>query len=308
MKRMILMSVFLMMACVSMNTLAADHEVKKSFNVKNGGLLEVEADIGSIEVKTHSVSKVDVTVQFEKKHGDKADVMKTLEEFDLDIDQRGKDVVIRFERKNKGGFSWNNNRRLRVHFEIVVPREYHVDLNTAGGSISVEDLNGNVNSNTSGGSLKFGHIEGNVNGKTSGGSIQLESCNGEVDVKTSGGSIQIGRVKGNVEANTSGGGIEVEEVFGNIDAKTSGGHIECTLTRQPTADCYLKTSGGSIQIYLKDDIAVNLNARTSGGKVRTDFPVVMQGEINGHRLKTEINGGGPELSAHSFQPIGHLFS
>jgi hypothetical protein len=43
----------------------------------------------------------------------------------------------------------------------------------SGGSISIENLEGQVHSKTSGGSLQFGHIGGPVEGETSGGHIKL---------------------------------------------------------------------------------------------------------------------------------------
>lgn len=298
-KQVKLITLLLLIVGLASLLVAAEHTVEKNFSVKKGGLLTVEADVGAIEIKTHSSSKVEAKIYFENRYGDKDDLMDELDKYHLNFDQNGKNVTIQFEKKDWDRFSWNNKNRLRVHIVIAVPNEYNVDLHTAGGSIQVEDLKGKVDSHTSGGSLKFGNIEGDVDGRTSGGSITLESCMGEVNVKTSGGGICIGRVKGNVDAHTSGGAIDVEEVFGNIIAKTSGGHIECTLTKQPTTNCYLKTSGGSIRVNLKEDIAVNLDAKTSGGRVRTDFPVVIQGELKSRHLNTEINGGGPDLIAHT---------
>lgn len=298
-KRIFLIATLFLISCFAISLIAAEHQVDKSFSVKKDGLLTIEADLGSITVQTHSSNKVKAVVYFESKYGSKNDLMDKLDDFHLTFDQSGKNINIVFEKKHKGGFSWNSSRKLRVRFEVKVPVQYNVDLHSSGGSIQVADLKGQANTHTSGGSLKFGNIEGDVNGKTSGGSIAIESCHGEVNVKTSGGGIRIGRVKGNVDAHTSGGAVEVEEVFGNIVAKTSGGHIECTITKQPTDNCYLKTSGGSIRVNLKEDIAVNLDARTSGGKVRTDFPIVIQGELNSRHLRTEINGGGPDLVAHT---------
>ena len=81
----------------------------------------------------------------------------------------GKDVVViaKFE-----DAAWDllerNKRKLKAHFVITVPANYNVELKTSGGSISVNDLKGQVNSETSGGSLKFGSILGPVNGRTLG--------------------------------------------------------------------------------------------------------------------------------------------
>ena len=57
---------------------------------------------------------------------------------------------------------------VNARFVISVPHRFNVDLETRGGSINVDDLEGNVTANTSGGSLLFGRIAGDV-----GSSVEL---------------------------------------------------------------------------------------------------------------------------------------
>jgi hypothetical protein len=271
-------------------------DIKKSFKVESGGLLTLETDIGSIEVQTREGSMLDVEVRFTQRRGSRNRIKELLEDFDVDFRHDGRDVTIIAEYRRDGWNFWDSfGRYLRVEFLVSVPRKYNLDLKTSGGSVSVDDLEGEVVSRTSGGSLSFGRIQGPVKGKTYGGSITLDGCEGNADVKTSGGSIRIGKVNGPVYAHTSGGGIDVEEVMGAIDAKTSGGSVTASISRQPENDCRLTTSGGSITVYLDKDIKVDVNARTSGGRVRTDFPVTVRGELSTRSLQAKINGGGPEL-------------
>ncbi|GAB4381599.1 MAG: DUF4097 family beta strand repeat-containing protein [Calditrichia bacterium] len=281
--------------------------IHKTFSVEEGGTLLLDTDRGSIEVGTIPENYVKIEVIREVRRGGDESL---LEDFILEFDQRGNDVEVIGKLKKPWGFK---GRHIRIRFKVKVPRKYNVELKTAGGSISVEDLEGRVSTQTSGGSLHFGNITGPVEGKTSGGSITLENCRSTAFLKTSGGSITIGDVEGNVEAHTSGGsitisrargnvlartsggGITVEEVMGTIDASTSGGSVEARISRQPEGNCRLKTSGGSIVVYLNDEVAVDVDAKTSAGKVETDFKVTVSGTIRKGELRGEINGGGPEL-------------
>lgn len=290
----------------------SQNTIKKSFKVAPGGTLTLTTDVGAIEIETRENNRVEVEVFRKAKTWSGRDADEILDNFEISFEQHGDDVDIRGEFKDRSW--WDRIRRkLKVKYVITVPKEYNVSLNTAGGSISVDDLKGKVKSKTSGGSLNFGNIDGPVYGRTSGGSISLEGCVGTADVRTSGGSIHIGnvagdvdahtsggsvtieRAKGEVVAKTSGGSIRVEEVMGAIEATTSGGTVTAHISRQPKARCYLKTSGGSVKVYLAEDIAVNLDAKTSGGHVETDFPVTIQGKISKRSLQAKINGGGPEL-------------
>ena len=265
-----------------------DEVVERTFEVSPGGTLNVRTDRGSIEVETADADEVDVRVEIEARSDEDR------EKFELSFEQNGGDVSVRGEMEGRSGWSWNGDR-LRVKYIITVPSQYNVDLQTSGGSIAVEDLEGEVVTQTSGGSLSFGMIRGNINGRTSGGSISLDGTSGDADVHTSGGSISLGKVAGTVKAHTSGGSISIDEVAGTIDARTSGGSISAAITEQPEGDCELRTSGGSITVRLADGIGVDVNAKTSAGRVTTEFDVPPRDKDEMGELDAAINGGGPRL-------------
>jgi hypothetical protein len=273
--------------------------IKRSFTVGDSGQLEVNTDVGSIEVRASGSGQVTVEV---RRSGSRAD------ELEVDFSQSGNDVSVHADLPRKG---WFGGRSAKVRFIITVPERYNLDLNTAGGSISVSDLEGEARVKTSGGSLSFGDITGSVWGRTSGGSISLDGCSGDADINTSGGSItigdvdgevvahtsggsiSIGRARASVDADTSGGSIRVKEVMGPISANTSGGSVSAYISEQPDADCRLTTSGGGITVYLADDVAVDISAQASS-KVHCDLD--LSDSHRGKRsLSGKLNGGGPEL-------------
>ena len=265
-----------------------DEVIERIFEVSPGGTLNVRTDRGSIEVATSDADQVAVRVEIEARSEEDR------ERFELSFEQNGDDVSVEGEVENRGRWNWNGDR-LRIKYLITVPSQYNVDLQTSGGSIAVEDLEGEVVTQTSGGSLSFGMIRGDIKGRTSGGSISLDGTSGNADVHTSGGSISLGKVAGTVKARTSGGSITIDEVAGTIDAETSGGSIRAAITEQPEGDCELRTSGGSITVRLADGIGVDLNAKTSAGRVTTEFDVPPRDKDEMDELEASINGGGPML-------------
>jgi hypothetical protein len=172
-------------------TLAQDDTIKRSFDVGYGGTLTIDTDIGAIEVETADTKKVEIEILIDSR--DRDDLERLREEFEIDFKHNGDDVTVTMEnkRKNRWGNWWRGGNRWKVRFYVTVPREYNLDMRTSGGSISVEDLEGEVYAKTSGGSLDFGNIKGRVEGKTSGGSISLGEVDGPVDVHTSGGNISL---------------------------------------------------------------------------------------------------------------------
>jgi hypothetical protein len=278
--------------------------LQKSFEVSPGGLLNLETDRGSIEVKGTARNTVDIKV------------IRKAKALVVEFEKRGNDIYVTGH--IEGGILeriWYHlfHHGMRTRFIVTVPSRWNIDLKTSGGNIAVDELEGDIRSKTSGGSLHFDRIKGVVSGNTSGGSIELLECvgkshvensggiirisnaNGDVDAHTSGGSIIMEGVKGKVIADTSGGSINVQKLIGSIDAKTSGGSIKAQILKQPSMDCRLATLGGSVFVSLADGIAVDIDAETSGGHVVTDFPVVVkaQGEFRSSALQGKINGGGP---------------
>lgn len=271
--------------------------IERSFDVAPNGEVVVRSDLGSIEVRSHDANRVDVKVER---------LTKLSEQMEVRFDEEGSTLRI------TGDLPRNMHGNHRVRFSLLVPRTFNVDLSTQGGSIRVEDLDGEVRANTAGGSLSFGRLGGSVHAHTSGGSIELRDSRGEADlstsggsidvgdvggaarVRTSGGSIRIGRVQGSVDADTSGGSIRIEEAGGQLRARTSGGNITAYISTQPTGDSELTTSGGTVRIYLADGIALNVDANGGDDGVYSDFPIDGRTEAE-HSLRGKLNGGGPRL-------------
>ena len=217
----------------------------ESFDVKINGTLDIQTDVGSIDISTHKQPTIELRVEIESDDDNNFNYTTAVSKGNLSI--IGK---LPFKR------NWIKN--LKVKFELTVPENYNIKLQTSGGSLSIEDLTGEVNARTSGGSIKVGNIIGNVKLKTSGGSITTAT------------------------------------ISGNLDAHTSGGSIETTINKQLSDDAKLSTSGGSITANLIEDIQLDIYAETSGGRVKTDFKV--DGTVKKQSIKGKINGGGPKLT------------
>ncbi|WP_340680427.1 DUF4097 family beta strand repeat-containing protein [Paraglaciecola sp.] len=217
----------------------------ESFMVEAGGTLDIQTDVGSIDIRTHQQPSIELIVKIDSQDEDKFTYRTELVKGNLSI-----------VGKLPSGNHWFKN--VRVKFELTVPEHYNIELQTSGGSLSIENLRGQVNARTSGGSIKVGNIIGNVKLKTSGGSISTAT------------------------------------ISGNLNAHTSGGSIQTTIDKQLTDDAKLTTSGGSITADLIEAIQVDLYAATSGGRIKTDFAV--DGNIKKQSIEGKINGGGPKLT------------
>jgi DUF4097 and DUF4098 domain-containing protein YvlB len=182
--------------------------------------------------------------------------------------------------KRKGAIRWLAKTNLSISFKIHVRPKTDTQLETSGGSIKLENLEGKHDFKTSGGSLHVNNLTGTITGRTSGGSINVrnsrdnidlqtsggsisaDECSGKISLTTSGGSLRLSNLNGTVVAKTSGGSIHMDDLAGTVNAHTSGGAI---VMHRLNGEINAKTSGGSISA---DAVTGTLNTGTSGGSVR----------------------------------------
>jgi hypothetical protein len=270
--------------------LASDLEITRSFDARPGGRLVVDAEATSVEVRSGSGDEV--TVRVARKGSSRTPIA---DDYNVDVTQSGDTVSLKIDQKKRWGWGLGNRGLEAV---ITVPTEFDADIDTSGGSVSVEDLRGDVKVDTSGGSVELGDIDGRVGVDTSGGSIRIRAVSGDAALDTSGGSITVERADASVDAKTSGGSITIREIAGAIRAKTSGGSIQVTLTETPGADSELDTSGGGISVKLAAGVALDLDAQASGGSLTTDLEIAVK-EKSRTRLVGSIGGGGPSMVLRS---------
>jgi hypothetical protein len=285
-----------------------EERVTRSFDVDSGGMLSVNIDGGSIDVQPSDSLKVSVEMIRKFESGSADEARRLLKRNPIKFKQSGNTVYI--ESEGSGG---KYNKHVELH--ITVPRNFNVDLKTAGGDVVVEGLVGTVRSKTLGGNLRFSQIEGPVRGDTSGGSISAKEIEGEVEINTSGGTIDVSdvsndvvahtsggsitakRIEGKLDARSSGGSLNFENITGDIEGYTSGGSVTARFSKPMEADCRLETSGGSVDVFLPETSQFELDAEAGSGQIITEFPVsvILQGKLDKSMLKGPVNGGGHVL-------------
>ncbi len=309
-------------ACASISAAEPETTIHKSFKVNEGGKLRMEV-IGSIEVVTGDNSTVDVVIERKVNPKFLSDTAKILERHEVTFTQNGDDIHVRAEFKQDRKW-FSGQWRLQAKQIVTIPKRFHLDLKTAGGSIRMPDQVGEVRIETAGGSLHSGNIEGTLHGRTAGGSIEAKGCTGKADVETaggsirvdsgqdirastSGGSIRIGRASGGVIATTAGGSIHVDDAAGSVTAKTSGGSIRIGKAggklhaetagggidiEQAGGTITALTSAGSVKARFTKDLEENSRIETSGGNVTITVPSTFNAELDaeasGGRVSTDL--------------------
>jgi hypothetical protein len=286
-------------------------EIEKSFQVRPGGMLNFDADVGNVEIITADSDRVRVeyTLEYKVKTAQEVDELRqklTIEMGQTDvtttaINENNVKVVVRFQDDREQ----MDRNKVRLDFRITMPRKFNLDLRTVGSG-KVGDVDGTVKASILGGSLALGDITGPVKATTKGGSLALGDVGGDLEARASGGSVKAGRVNGKALAVAEGGTVSMEEAAELTEATAQGGSVKASLSKPPRVACKITANGGSIELQLPGSAAVTVDASCTAGSISSEFAVAGKDRDRASRLKGDINGGGPALVLRATAGSIHL--
>lgn len=227
--------------------------------VKDGGKLILRSDEGQVSVKTGPSDQVSCRVRLTAYSHNEGEAIAYLTRYELTATRLGSDGAYIEGRQQSRG-----RRSFGASFELQVPLQFNLDLETQGGGIDIEKLDGQLRAQTAGGGIRTGDITGPVRVETAGGSIDLGNIGQRVEAHTAGGHIRVGDVNGDVHLDTSGGEIIAGMIQGTVRAETAGGDI---MLRGASGPVIARTAGGKIQL---GQCGGTVRAETAGGNIHLD--------------------------------------
>ncbi len=229
---------------------------------------------GSVHVETWSENTVDVVLEILTCEGGECD-------YSIERSKNGVEVRTTFTRRNPVN---STNLKLRVK----VPEAFHLDIVTAGGSVFVYDLQGNIKGRSGGGSLVLSGTRGNLDLTLGGGSIELSNVHASGRVSTGGGSLRASGIDGQVSFSTGGGSVSINQAVGAISVRTGGGSIKA---EQVAGIFSAATGAGNISVSLAEEAAnklCNLRLSSGYGKVFLSVPTGFSTNILAELTETDM--------------------
>lgn len=143
-------------------------------------------------------------------------------------------------------------------FVIHVPGHFNVRIDSAGGGVSLAN------------------IEGLFRGTTGGGDLNLEDLKGRADLTTGGGEINVHDVDLDGHVSTGGGSVNLSNVRGGLTGDSGSGPV-IRSGQQTHSDARRSTISDSVTTYIDDEPKVGQPAddraveiSKAGGSVRVD--------------------------------------
>ena len=167
-------------------------------------------------------------------------------------------------------------------------------LEFSGGSADILELS--VNSGKI--ILSNLQVENNITAHTDFGDILLDKVTADLyDLETNSGKIEINVHGGDIKAYSDFGDLDIHSTQpATIDLYTKSGSVAYTgpLGLGPHS---LATDFGDINMYLPRDTAITFDLETDFGKLKTEFPITLEGDVKSDHWSGTINDGGAALSA-----------
>ena len=211
-------------------------KVEKSFDLKMGGNLEIDLDVGGdITIEGWDRDEVTVKVLISGKHRD---------EVELDFDRNKSGLEISAE------IDLHRDIKANCDLYIMVPAKFDIEFETLGGDVSIQGVEGEITGRTMGGDVDFENLSGHLAVTTMGGDITVLDSEVDGKVTTMGGDVEIRDVKGDLKGSTMGGDVTYENVM-----RSDGGSME---------EITISTMGGDLSL---DYAGKSIKAKTYGGDI-----------------------------------------
>ena len=264
-------------AALAATVVYADDKVVENFDFQPGQTLTLDfTEGGSIHIGAWNGSGIEVEYE---------DDEFGLDQYDINFESTVEGLTV-----TAGLLEGFNSSGLDFYFKV--PRELSVEMQTAGGGITLEDVTGDFSGHTGGGNLLIENVAGDVNLQTGGGRILVK--NSEVDglVETGGGKVLVQNVTGDFNA-TSGGGevkfINFTSASGNPVSPTNSNLEDAT-----SGTILISNAGGGIKVKSAPEGA---DVYTGGGNIRVrDADRFVAAKTGGGDIELELTEGWVDAS------------
>lgn len=206
----------------------------------HGDTINIDVGSGDVQVRTGDVDEVQVTRSIHSG--------LTMPELTSTSDASG--ITLAAE------CGWNWMGPCSVDYELVVPADLDLNVDSNSGEVDIADVTGDVTVDASS------------------GDIEASGLSGQVALSTTSGDIAAENISGPLTTNASSGDISASGLTGEtVDAEASSGDIQLTFAAAP-GDVEASASSGDVTLLLPDDgTAYRVETEVSSGDEAIDVPI-----------------------------------
>jgi hypothetical protein len=238
--------------------------------------LELDAHIANAHVRISGEDRItaNVTVHIQSFGGwhDAGD--EAVDRVAAGIVFEGQRLGIRSPQQD-GTSAWH---RLRLDYEIEVPRETRVELSSANGRTSLRNVEGPVRATISNAPASIRDISAAINVQLSNGPLEVSRAGADVEARVSNGPMTLEQIAGVLDLEVTNGPVNIEEAGRRIRVVAVNGPIH--YRGSVKGDFDMQSRNGAIVLRLPSDSRFEIDAEAERGFVHSDFEVNEAGAAN----------------------------
>ncbi|HYX54449.1 MAG TPA: DUF4097 family beta strand repeat-containing protein [Candidatus Limnocylindrales bacterium] len=225
--------------CAAAQAQSSSARKEAHLDLAAGGAVTIVNNFGSINLKSDSGHQVVIAYTA---HSDK-----------IEVDQQVTPDKRRVEiRAHAIGDQKPTADEARVDLDVMVPAGTSVTVNSSTAPITADAANGDLSLFSDTGHITVQNVaRSHVQIQTVGGPVALNNVSGHVDVSTSGGAVQLSQVNGTkVKVGTGSGNITYKgdcSGGGTYAFRTHSGNIDMTLPQTASVDLTASSRSGQVE-------------------------------------------------------------
>jgi hypothetical protein len=261
---------------------------ERTFDFAAGGKIQVIGDAGFIRVE--SWDKNEVYLRYTKRAWDSSrrSAERRLEDLQVEINDQPGQLSIRqapgLEEHNFNFFDlfdpdrWGYSRHAsRIDFELKVPRQCQLVLESDEGDIAVRQIEGEVRASSDEGNIDLENLSrGEVSAETDEGEIDCRNLQLEdyrLQLLSDEGTVRAAEVSArSVWAETDEGDMVWSRLnAGGGKLNTDEGDIELEAARLDEGSWSFTTDEGDVELFIPANADAEISLESSDGSIRSDF-------------------------------------
>ncbi|MBN2009181.1 DUF4097 family beta strand repeat protein [candidate division KSB1 bacterium] len=315
MKPYILIILIILICACTIPAIAVEvsDEDTQTFSMQKGGYVSIIGDEGSITIKSWNGSSVKVKMTKHAGGESQKEAMERLEAIDIDIQHSDSRLSIRQikpARDQRFSFwdlfdpdRWDAMRSsVRVDFDVLVPKEIELRLETDEGDINARDLMGDISIEVDEGDVNLKNLQfSDMYLKMDEGDLIAEELSGQgrqLTILADEGDIQIEQLSlDKLKIDTDEGDVTIAgSTMERCDIVADEGDVDLELTTKDHGRYTFELDEGDIILELPKQLNAFLRLESEEGDIRTDFKLnIEETEDNGHRARSELGNGGATI-------------
>jgi DUF4097 and DUF4098 domain-containing protein YvlB len=215
--------------------------IRQQYETPGEVFLRVSNKAGPVEVHAYQGQKTEIEVTAQGDAGVEAVANTKIDHVGTDGGHR---VLVEVPARSGLLRPWPK-RGTSVRVSVQVPEGAAVQVETAGGEVSVEGRLGQTGVQTASGDVSIERIDADLRVRTASGDVKVAAVSGEVSIHTASGDVRGGTIEGAGEIKTASGDVRVEAAGGGLLVQTASGDVS---TGHLAAGCRVKTASGDLRV------------------------------------------------------------